>query len=564
MVKLYLKPLSVAIAMSAILTGCGGSDDDSTSTNNTITPEKKGIAGLTTGKLLSASETKENLSKDELSALINAVEPDLMAQYSQPVCGVRVEYIHYDTVDVKGNPTDATGAVFIPTGSDPKCTGNRPIVLHAHGTATTKGYNFADIKGQNEATPRSVMMAGMFTGQGYIVISPNYAGFDKSKLDYHPYLNAKQQSHEMADALKAGREVIKQANANTKVADNGKLFLTGFSQGGHVTMAAARYFEQIGEPVTAAMPISGPYAMGAFGDVVFGGKVMLGGTFFAPLMARNYQEQYGDLYQKPSDIFAVANADEVINLLPTKDNATEMQLFASGKLPMTAMFQKAPTGNPVLDTVSPAVGDEAFSFGFDNNHYLINNAYRLAYLADMRANPDWSIPYFQGNTNYIPITANNPQHPLRKALKDNDLRSFVPSFPTIMCGGNQDPMVFFDVNSSLSYGLWSQFAKANPSAKIGYIDIDVTNQATRTQGVYKTVGFNTATDNQIQAGATAMQMGFAKEVQSIAQTAGAEVLKKGGSATDAQIAGRTAVLQSYHGVVTPYCMGVAEKMFSQF
>ena len=37
--------------------------------------------------------------------------------------------------------------------------------------------------------------------------------------------------------------------------------------------------------------------MEAFGDVVFGGKVMLGATFFAPLMARNYQEQYGNIYQ---------------------------------------------------------------------------------------------------------------------------------------------------------------------------------------------------------------------------------------------------------------------------
>ncbi len=44
--------------------------------------------------------------------------------------------------------------------------------------------------------------------------------------------------------------------------------------------------------------------MEAFGDVVFGGKVMLGATFFAPLMARNYQEQYGNIYAKPSDMFA--------------------------------------------------------------------------------------------------------------------------------------------------------------------------------------------------------------------------------------------------------------------
>ena len=81
--------------------------------------------------------------------------------------------------------------------------------------------------------------------------------------------------------------------ANLGVKDNGKLFLTGYSQGGHVTLATAKYFEKIHEPVTALMPMSGPYAMGAFGDVVFSGNVMVGGTYFAPLMARSFQEQFG-------------------------------------------------------------------------------------------------------------------------------------------------------------------------------------------------------------------------------------------------------------------------------
>lgn len=559
--KHLFKPLSLTTAIALALTGCGGSDDNNSSANNATTSTKAGISALTTGKLLSPTETTVNLSAEELKTLVNNVEPQFMQNYSQPVCGVRVEYIHYDTVDVKGNPTDATGAVYIPTGDDPKCTGNRPVVLHAHGTATQQNHNYTQFQG-NEASRYATIVAGTFTGQGYIVITPNYAGYDKSKLAYHPYLNAKQQSHEMADALKAGREVIKQVNATTKVADNGKLFLTGFSQGGHVTMATMRYFEQLGESITASMPISGPYAMGAFGDVVFGaGNVMLGGTFFAPLMARNYQEQYGDIYSSPSEIFATTNPDETMNLLPNKE-FTDMQLIANGKLPQTALFQKAPTGNPVLDSISPK--DPTFEFGFDNSNYLIKNEYRLKYLADMQANPDWAMPYFQGNTSVIPVVATNPQHGLRKALKDNDLRSFVPNSPTVMCGGNQDPMVFFDVNSSLSYGLWSNLGKANPNTKIGFIDIDITNQTARNRDVYQSMGFNTVIDNSIKTTATAMQTGFANEVSAIANQAGAKVLAQGGSVTDAQMAGKRAVLQAYHGVVTPYCMGVAEKMFSQF
>ena len=31
-------------------------------------------------------------------------------------------------------------------------------------------------------------MAAVFAAQGYIVVAPNYAGYDGSTLDYHPYL----------------------------------------------------------------------------------------------------------------------------------------------------------------------------------------------------------------------------------------------------------------------------------------------------------------------------------------------------------------------------------------
>lgn len=96
-------------------------------------------------------------------------------------------------------------------------------------------------------------------------------------------------------------------------------------------------------------------------------------------MARNYQEQYGNIYAKPSDMFAPANADEIPSLLPST-NMTDMQLVLSGKLPASAMFQKAPTGNSTLDALSPS--DPAFSFGFDTTQYLIKNDYRLEYLAD--------------------------------------------------------------------------------------------------------------------------------------------------------------------------------------
>ena len=541
-----LTKIFISVCLASTLAACG-SDNDSTTTP----PAKTGVASLPTGNLIKDPLTTKNLTASALTQLFNTTDPDFSKVAATPKCGVRVEYMQYDTVDVKGNKTDATGAVFIPTGTDASCSGNRPIVLNAHGTATTKAYNFAEVgNANNEAGPAATLLAALFAGQGYVVISPNYAGYDKSSLAYHPYLNAQQQSHEMADALKAGREVVRRTGSATNVADNGKLFITGYSQGGYVTMATTRYLETLKEPVTAALPISGPYAMEAFGDVVFGGKVMLGATFFAPLMARNYQEQYGNIYAKPSDMFAPANADEIPSLLPSA-NMTDMQLILSGKLPASAMFQKAPTGNSTLDAISPS--DPAFSFGFDTTHYLVKNDYRLEYLADAQKNVDWAVPYLQGYTNYNPVPATLPEHPLRKALKANDLRGYLPTMPVIMCGGNQDPMVFFDVNTSLMKTLWDTDTNKTSATKLGIIDIDVTNRATRQKPVYQTLGFDTVNNNSIQSQSEKMQAGFASKVQNIAANAAAN----GGNPSQA-------VAMQYHGLVTPYCMGVAQTLFSQF
>lgn len=541
-----LTKIFISVWLASTLAACG-SDNNSATTP----PAKTGVASLPTGNLIKDPLTTKNLTPSALTQLFNTTDPDFSQVAATPKCGVRVEYMQYDTVDVKGNKTDATGAVFIPTGTDASCSGNRPIVLNAHGTATTKAYNFAEVgNANNEAGPAATLLAALFAGQGYVVISPNYAGYDKSSLAYHPYLNAQQQSHEMADALKAGREVVRRTGSATNVADNGKLFVTGYSQGGYVTMATTRYLETLKEPVTAALPISGPYAMEAFGDVVFGGKVMLGATFFAPLMARNYQEQYGNIYAKPSDMFAPANADEIPSLLPSA-SMTDMQLILSGKLPASAMFQKAPTGNSTLDTISPS--DPAFSFGFDAAQYLIKNDYRLEYLADAQKNVDWAVPYLQGYTNYNPVPATLPEHPLRKALKANDLRGYLPTMPVIMCGGNQDPMVFFDVNSSLMKKLWDTDTNKTSATKLGIIDIDVTNRATRQKPVYQTLGFDTVNNNSIQSQSEKMQAGFASKVQNIAANAAAN----GGNPSQA-------VAMQYHGLVTPYCMGVAQTLFSQF
>lgn len=560
-----LRTLSLTVLSTLLLTACGGSDGGS-NTATTQTPVPQGVKSLKTGVLLEQPTTFKTLTAEQIKQASEAIEPNSANAIGTPKCGVSVQYMHYDTLDAKGQPTNATGAVFVPTGNDPSCQGERPVVLHAHGTAVQQNFNFAEVGNKdNEAGLRATSMANIFAGQGFIVIAPNYAGYDKSKLNYHPYLNAEQQSHEMGDALKAGREVLAKLS-DSKVKDNGKLFLTGYSQGGHVALATARYFEKIKEPVTALMPMSGPYAMGAFGDVVFGGNVMVGGTFFAPLMARSFQEQFGNIYQNPSDIFAPANANDIVGMIPTRLPNAQADLMLTGKLPFSALFQSN-TGNATLDAISPK--EARFAFGFDHQDYLLSNAFRTAYLADVQAHPDWSIPYFadvqtKGASSVIPVVAGNPANGLRQALKANDLRAVLPKAPTVLCGGNQDPMVFFDVNTSLTNGLWKGLYGKTGKYQFGMIDMDISNQATRQRDVYSTQGLATTTDNVVKAEAEQMQKAFSQDIGLLAQKTATDAIAGGANPTQAQQLATQAVMLKYHNMLAPYCMATARTFFQQF
>lgn len=229
----------------------------------------------------------------------------LLAVAGAPKCDVSFRYFEYGTVGGAGEATNASGALMVPSGTAAGCSGPRPIVLYAHGTTTDRGYNIADIT--NPARPgasEGTLLAAMFAAQGFIVVAPNYAGYDVSTLGYHPYLNADQQSKDMIDALTAARKALPATGGE----DSGKLFITGYSQGGHVAMATHRALQAAGQRVTASAPMSGPYAMGAFGDAIYYGNVDLGATVFAPMLATSYQKAYGNIYTQPSDLFEAAYA----------------------------------------------------------------------------------------------------------------------------------------------------------------------------------------------------------------------------------------------------------------
>ncbi len=417
----------------------------------------------------------------ELSTSASGTE--LLAIAGNPTCGVDFYYLRFRTLGGAGEQTESSGAMMVPTGSAAGCSGGRPIVLYAHGTNTNKALNIADIT--DPTNSEGVLIAAMFAAHGYIVVAPNYAGYDISTLGYHPFLNANQQSGEMLDILAAARSALP-TTLTPGTSDGGTLFVTGYSEGGHVAMATLRALQGAGAAVTAAAPMSGPYALEAFGDAIFFGHVDLDSTIFAPLLTTSYQHAYGNLYTATTDIYSATYATGIDTLLPsTTPIAT---IIAEGLLPETALFDidtptvPGGTEESTLLTAAlapppvPPAANALFDLGF-GSPYLIVNDYRVSYVEDAASDPDGAVPVAPGVPPTAALAPAAPMQPLRLAFNKNDLRngSWAPAVPTLLCGGSQDPTVFFSLNTGTMAAFWpTQVAEG----LITVLDIDPQAPAT--------------------------------------------------------------------------------------
>lgn len=513
-----------ALGCAALLCGCGGGGD------NPPPPEPAWRRGTLLqnppprSASFSATALKQRVGGDSTR------DQALLVTTGEPVCGVDVHHVQYTTVGGLDEHTTASGALMLPTGGGPGCTGARPLLLYAHGTNPAKSYNLASLSDtSNAAYGEGLMLAAFYAARGYIVMAPNYAGYDTSALPYHPFLVADQQSKDMIDGWAAASSALPMLSSSVHAGD--KLFLSGYSQGGHVAMATQRAMQALGIPVTATAPMSGPYALAAQTDALFFGRVPFGSTLFGTLLASGFQQVYRNLYGTPGELFEAAFAPGIDSLLPGPDLAT---LQASGKLPETAMFSPVPPAAPPgselqawLTSGTPAhtgtAFDRVYAKGFGNPH-LLTNAARLAYLTDALSHPDGLVPL---PSNGLPAAA--PQHPLRVASRRNDLRGWTPTAPVLLCGGEGDATVPFALHSQALGADWSGL----PSGRVTVLDVDA-----------KPNGF----DDPYRA----EKLGFA--------------VVKAAVLADAVWSGKDATLElasNYHAGLLPFCHSAARTFFDR-
>jgi len=135
--------------------------------------------------------------------------------------------ITYNTVDVFGASTVASGALYVPQLT---CD-TMPIVSCQHYTE----FNRLNVPSNNKFQNQGLI----FSGNGFITTLPDYLGMGVNP-GFHPFLHWESEATASIDLIRAAREYL---TDSLGIWDNNQLFLTGHSQGGHAAMAIHKYIE---------------------------------------------------------------------------------------------------------------------------------------------------------------------------------------------------------------------------------------------------------------------------------------------------------------------------------
>jgi pimeloyl-ACP methyl ester carboxylesterase len=196
--------------------------------------------------------------------------------------------IVYNTVDVNGNPTVASGAMYIPYGCD-----NFPMGVYQHGTIFDR-----------DAVPsRGEEAVGLaFAGFGFATVAPDYLGMGDNP-GIHPYLHAESQATVATDLIRAARDFIEDSLG---LNHNGELFITGYSQGGHAAMGLHKYIQDNNLyaefNVVGSAPLSGPYNLSGI-QTTLPADSSYSVPIYLPYLVESMQLVYGNIYTNTSDVY---------------------------------------------------------------------------------------------------------------------------------------------------------------------------------------------------------------------------------------------------------------------
>lgn len=336
----------------------------------------------------------------EIEAMMSDINPAL-PQLIHANYGADLYTILYETPDWNGQMTYASGMLAVP--QSPSKT-KHAIISYQHGTVLDKVG--VATRGQGEWQLGAILAAN-----GFLCSMPDYLGLGYGPGP-HPYIHSATEASAGIDMLRACRNALPQLDHGW----NKQLYLIGYSQGGHATMAMHRDIQlryQDEFKVTASVPMAGPYDASGVQEGVIVSHNTYPTPGYLPYIVYTYDMIYDVVPGEPKAIFK-APYDSII------DHAIKSQVVGMGTL-----------NNQVTPVPRDMVKDE-----------------------------------------FMTQYENDPGHPLKIALRYNDLwRDWVPTSHMRLFYCKADDQVSY-LNSEYCYNKFMEQG-ADPTL-VKLLDIDPT------------------------------------------------------------------------------------------
>lgn len=297
--------------------------------------------------------------------------------------GIEAYKFLYETTDTDGSIDIASGLFIVPITD---ITNQEfPFLVYQHGTVSER----TQVPSNIENGERQLIY--FLAGQGYHTIAADYLGLGDSRRTIHPYLHAETQASAAIDLVIAARTFLAQED----IPFNQQLFLTGYSQGGHASMAMHQVLNE--QPIEGLTVVAGSHMSGIYnmeGEILAASLIEEVYEFPSYLVwiIVSYQSVYGNLYQNLEEVFR-------------PEYVTEIRGFEEGSISQGEL-----------------------------NDLLV---------AELIRNHDASIPNFMLDETYLNEFRSNPNHPLAIALRDNDVFDWIPTAPMRMMYCMADEQVSF-------------------------------------------------------------------------------------------------------------------------
>lgn len=351
------------------------------------------------GRILQLTKL-QHLSTQQISANFELVDKkriildDVHVKYD-----VTLYKILYETLNAKGDLVKASGLMLIP-----ESVNHAPLISVQHGATMSK-----------KAVPSQLSLEYfyglLYASEGYVTTMPDYVGLGDGE-GLHPFIHADTEATATIDIMRSARKFC----TENKITLNQDVFLVGYSQGGHATMATikeieANYKQEFN--VKAAVASGGPLNVS---DVQ--SSFMLQNKPYAfgalvPYILFSYNQVYG-FFNHPNDIFSHPYS----------------KVFTKHFTPqMTSSFNRVSRKLPASK--------------------IPREMFKTAFLQDFES---------------------NPSHPIRRAMQDNNVHDVKTDIPIKICHCASDEVITVEnakvaVKEMRKKGVDVEWIDPSPSSK---------------------------------------------------------------------------------------------------